>query len=90
MILLNNKTPQVEFDNIHAFIIAGMSTKKAGLIKVSGYGAISINDEDANHFYIVRFTSVPSNRKPFGNYRGLGHHPRSVGGRADVRATEEV
>ena len=26
---LDNKTPQVEFDNVHAFILAGMSDNKA-------------------------------------------------------------
>ena len=36
-----------------------MSTNKAELIQVNGYGAISVNDEAANIFYVVCFASVP-------------------------------
>ena len=36
-----------------------MSTNKAKLVNLDGYGAIATNDEPANKFYIVRFTYVP-------------------------------
>ena len=36
-----------------------MSTIKAELVQVIGYGAISANEEAANNFYIVHFASVP-------------------------------
>ena len=42
---LEKKTPQVDFENIHALIISGMSTNKAETFQVNGYGAISANDE---------------------------------------------
>ena len=48
MEFLCNKIPQVEFDNINALIISGISTNKAELVKVNGYGAIADNDESAN------------------------------------------
>ena len=56
---LDNKTPQVEFNNIHAFILAGISTNKAYLVKVNEYGDMFSNDEAANNFYIFFFKSVP-------------------------------
>ena len=43
MKFLDNKTPQVDFDNIHELIIAGISPNKAELVQVSGYGAIAVN-----------------------------------------------
>ena len=58
MKLCDNKTPHIDFYNIHAFILAGMSNNKAELVKVNGYGAISANDEAANNFYIDFFTYV--------------------------------
>ena len=58
MKLLDNKTPQVEFDNIYAFILAEMSTNKAELVKVNGYSAIVSSDEAAKTFYIVHFEFV--------------------------------
>ena len=58
MKFLDNKTPQIEFDNIHAFI-AGMLTNKSELFQVDGYGAIASNHEAANIFYIVYFIPVP-------------------------------
>ena len=51
---------QVDFDNIHAFILASMSTNEAELAKVNGYGSIVANDESENNFYLVLFTSVPN------------------------------
>ena len=59
MKFLDNKAPQVEFDNIHVLIISVRSTNKTEHIKVNGYGAIADNDESANYFYIVCFTYVP-------------------------------
>ena len=59
MEFLYNKTPQVDSDNIHALILAGMLTNEVELVQVNGYDAISANDETANNFYIVCFTSVP-------------------------------
>ena len=44
MKFLYKKTPQVDFDNIHAFIIAEMFTNKVELVQVNGYGDISAND----------------------------------------------
>ena len=35
-----------------------MSTNKAGLVKVNGYGFIASNDEAENIFYIDPFKSV--------------------------------
>ena len=58
MKLLDNKAPQVEFDNIHVLIIAGMSTNKSELVQVYGYGDIAANDEAADNLFIVRFTYV--------------------------------
>ena len=55
---LDNKTPQIELDNIHTFILAEMSTNKAELVEVNGYAYIAANDESENNFYIVRFASV--------------------------------
>ena len=37
MELLCKKTPQVEFDNIHVFILTVKSTNKSELLKVNGY-----------------------------------------------------
>ena len=59
MKLLDNKTPQVDFDNIRVFIIAAMSINKAELVKVNGCGAVAANDESANIFYSSWFTYVP-------------------------------
>ena len=53
MELLDKKTSQVEFDNIRALILVGMSTNKSELVKFNGYGAIFANGEDANKVYIV-------------------------------------
>ena len=36
-----------------------MPTNKEELGKTNGYSAISFNDEAANNFYIVQFTSIP-------------------------------
>ena len=57
--ILRQKDTQIEFDNIHAFIIKGIFTNKAEIVQVNGCGAKSANDEAENNFYIVRFTSVP-------------------------------
>ena len=59
MEFLDNRTPQDHFYNINALIISGMSTNKAELFKVNGYGAIAHNDETENNVYIVLFKSVP-------------------------------
>ena len=45
MEFLDKNTPQVQFDNICAFMLAGMSTNRAELVKVNGFSAISSNDE---------------------------------------------
>ena len=58
MELLDNNTPQVELDNIHVLILAGIPTNKAEIFEVGGYGDIADNDEDANTFCIVHFASV--------------------------------
>ena len=55
MELLDNKTPQVEFDNIHVLIIAGMSTNKSELVKVIGYDTIASNDEAANNLHCLLY-----------------------------------
>ena len=55
---LDNKTPQVDFENIHVLIISVISTNKAELFQVNGYSDISANDEAANNAYIVCFTYV--------------------------------
>ena len=57
MKFLDNKTPQIEFDNIHAFI-AGMLTNKSELFEVNVCGDIDDNDEDAK-IYIVSFLIYP-------------------------------
>ena len=36
MKFLDNKTPQVDFDNIHVFVIAEMLNNKAELVQVNG------------------------------------------------------
>ena len=59
MKLLDNNTPQVEFDNIHPLINAVMSNNKSEPVKVGGYGAIYANYKGANNFYIFRFTYSP-------------------------------
>ena len=59
MKFLDKQTPKIEFDKIHALIIPGMSTNKAEIVKVNGYGDIADNYEAENNFYIVRFTYVP-------------------------------
>ena len=48
-------------DNIHALILAGISTDQAKLIEVNGYGAIADKDEYENNLYIVCFPYVPYN-----------------------------
>ena len=55
MKFLDNKIPQVEFDNINTLILVGMSTEKAELAKVNGYGAISANDEASNFKYFLLY-----------------------------------
>ena len=45
MELLDNKTPQVVFDNIHALFISKNSTNNPELVQLNGYGAISANDK---------------------------------------------
>ena len=59
MKLLYNKIPQFELDNIHVFILSGISTNKSELVQVNGYDDIYANDEAAHNVYILRFTSVP-------------------------------
>ena len=59
MELLDNRTPQVEFNIIHIFILALLSTNKAELVKVDGHGDVYANYEAANSFYIVLFKYVP-------------------------------
>ena len=44
-----------------------MSTNKAELVKLNGYGAISINDEAANIFYSFSSTYIPYNYKKMWN-----------------------
>ena len=56
---LDNKTSQVEFDNINLLILAGIATNKTEIFQLNGYGTISINDRPANIFYIVFFLSFP-------------------------------
>ena len=55
---IRQQDTQVEFDNIHALILARMSTNKAELVEVNWYGSIAANDEYEDKFYIVRFTSI--------------------------------
>ena len=43
MVLLDNKTLQVEFDNSRELVPSGFSTKKAELVKLNGCGAIAVN-----------------------------------------------
>ena len=60
MEFLDNKTPQVEFDNIEVFILAVMLTIKEELVNVNGYGDIDTNDEAAHNVHIFCFAlSVP-------------------------------
>ena len=40
-----------------------MSTNKAELVKLNGYGAIAANDEAENNLYFVCFASVPKHFK---------------------------
>ena len=58
MEFLDNNTPQVEMYNIHAFILALISTNKAEIVDISGYGAIASNGEAANMFSIFCFAYV--------------------------------
>ena len=44
--------------NIHAFILALISTNKAEIVDISGYGAIASNGEAANMFSIFCFAYV--------------------------------
>ena len=53
MKFLDNNTPQVDFGNIHAFIISVMSINKEELVKVNDCGPIGANNTAANNFYIV-------------------------------------
>ena len=55
MKIWDNKTSQVYFDNIHAFIIAVMSNI---IVEVNGYGAIVANDKSEDNVYIVSFTYI--------------------------------
>ena len=59
MEFLDTKTPQVEFDNIHALILAWISNNKGKPLKVNECGAIAANDEAADIFYIFWFLFVP-------------------------------
>ena len=59
MEFLENKTPQVDFYNIHALIISVISNNKVEPVEVNGCRAIYANDEAANYFYIVFLTYVP-------------------------------
>ena len=49
MLFLDKTIPQVELDNIHALILAGISTNKAEVVEVNGYGAIYADDEASNN-----------------------------------------
>ena len=59
MEFLENKTPQVELNNLHGLMLVVISTNKSKLYEFNGYVSISANDEAANIFYIVCFTSIP-------------------------------
>ena len=59
MKFLDNKKPQDDFDNIHAFILVVMSTNKSELFEVNGYGYISSSDGAEYNSYIVHFTYLP-------------------------------
>ena len=58
MELLDNKTSQLYFENIHAIILAGISTNKKELFKMNGYGSIFANYESSDNFYIFCFEFV--------------------------------
>ena len=59
MKLLDNKTPQVDFDNINACVIAEILNNKSELVQVNEYGDIATNDKAENYLYIICFTYVP-------------------------------
>ena len=59
MELLDNKTPQFQFDNIYGLILAVMPTNKEELVKVDWCVAISANDEDENIFLYYLFCIFP-------------------------------
>ena len=50
---------QVDFKNIHALIIAVISTNKSEHVKVNWYGVIDANGEAENNINIVWCTSFP-------------------------------
>ena len=65
MEFLENKTTQVEFENIHTLILAVVLTNKAENAKLNGYGAITGNDEAKNiftlfdlHLYHIHFKNM--------------------------------
>ena len=58
MKFLGNKTPQVYFENIQSFILALISTDKAQLVKVNGYGAIYANDEAIKSLFALHLSHI--------------------------------
>ena len=63
MELLDNKTPQVEFDNIHT-----LSSNNTELVKLNGYSAISSNDDSqliftflTLHLYHIHYKKIWNN-----------------------------
>ena len=64
MKFLDNKTPQVESDNIHALILMVVSTNKAELSQANGYDDISTNDKTAIVFtlFALHMSYIHSNK----------------------------
>ena len=52
-----NSTPYDAFDEIHQFVIYGISDNMALLVESVKYGAINTTDTATNRLYVIIFTS---------------------------------
>ena len=55
--LSQKSTPFVAFDEIHQFVLDGISDHMDSLVKSGKYGAINTTDTTTNGFYVIIFTS---------------------------------
>ena len=74
MEFLDNKTPKYELDNINVLFLAGMSTNKAELVKVNGFGTMASNDEAVNNFTLFDLHMFHTISKMTWNYMSISCH----------------
>ena len=55
--LSQKSTSSDTFDEIHQFVLDGISDNMASLVELGKYGAINKTDTSTNGFYVIMFTS---------------------------------